>query len=94
MEELIVKVDNLIDKIDNSKLVKDIKRLNTKIKEDNELMRLLEEFQYNKTDKIKEKILSNELFNEYKLKETDLNILIMYINKELKRLNNERSCFK
>ena len=44
--------------------------------------------------KIKEKIISNELFREYKLKETDLNIMIMSINQKLKTISKERSCNK
>lgn len=94
MEELIVKVDNLINEIDSTPLVRDIKKLNKEIKKDKELQSLLEEYRLTKNEKIKSKILDNCLFREYKLKETDLNILIMSINQKLKAINNERRCSK
>ena len=94
MEELIVRIDNLINEIDNTSLVKDIKILNKKIKDDKKLQELLNEYHVSKNESIKEKILENDLFREYKSKETDLNILIMSINQKLKTINNERRCSK
>ena len=38
--------------------------------------------------------MSNKLFQEYKLKESDLNIMIMSINQKLKAISKERSCNK
>ena len=61
---------------------------------DETLLKLLEEYNNTKDEKIKEKIISNELFREYKLKETDLNIMIMSINQKLKTISKERSCNK
>ena len=43
MEELIVRVNNLIDKIDNSDIVKDIKISNERVMNDKPLLKLLEE---------------------------------------------------
>lgn len=94
MEELIVRIDNLINEIDNTSLVKDIKILNKKIKDDKKLQELLNEYHVSKNESIKEEILENDLFREYKSKETDLNILIMSINQKLKTINNERRCSK
>lgn len=94
MEELIVRIDNLINEIDNTSLVKDIKILNKKIKDDKKLQELLNEYHVSKNESIKEEILKNDLFREYKSKETDLNILIMSINQKLKTINNERRCSK
>ena len=42
MEELILKVNNLIDTIDNSDIVKDIKKYNDKVMKDEKLLKLLE----------------------------------------------------
>ena len=41
---------------------------------------------------LKEEILSNELFNKFKDKEINLNILIMSINKELKKIKGDKNC--
>lgn len=94
MEELILKVNNLIDIIDNSDIVKAIKKYNDKVMKDEELLRLIEKYQETKDEEIKGKIMSNKLFEEYKLKESDLNIMIMSINQKLKAISKERSCSK
>ena len=94
MEELILKVNNLIDTIDNSDIVKDIKKYNDKVMKDEKLLKLLEKYQEKKDEKTKEEIMSNKLFQEYKLKESDLNIMIMSINQKLKAISKERSCNK
>lgn len=94
MEELILKVNNLIDTIDNSDIVKAIKKYNDKVMKDEELLKLIEKYQETKDEEIKGKIMSNKLFQEYKLKESDLNIMIMSINQKLKAISKERSCSK
>ncbi len=92
MEEFYNKVNNLIDRIDESKLVKEIRTLNRKVENDSELKELLKQYHLTKDDSIKEQIISNELFQEFKSKEIDLNILIMSINQKLKKIGNGRSC--
>ena len=94
MEELIEKVDNLINELDNTKQVKDVKKALKEVNEDKNLQELLKEYEYNKTDSIKEQIIENELFQKYKEKEIDLNILIMEINKKLKTISKKGSCHK
>lgn len=94
MDELIIKVNNLIDTINNSDIVREVKKYNDKVMSDESLLKLLEEYNNTKDEKVKEKIISNELFREYKLKETDLNIMIMSINQKLKTISKERSCNK
>ena len=56
------------------------------------LLKLLDDYSKTQDEKIKRKIISNDLFQEYKLKETDLNIMIMFINQKLKTISKERSC--
>ena len=85
-------LDNLISSLDNSSIVKEIKEENTKLKQDKELMKLLEEYKLNPSDKLKEKVMNNKLFQEYKEKETNLNLLILDTNQRLKELNNRGGC--
>ena len=92
MEELIVRVNNLIDTIDNSDIVKEVKIANERVMNDKLLLKLLDDYSKTQDEKIKRKIISNDLFQEYKLKETDLNIMIMFINQKLKTISKERSC--
>ena len=56
-------VDNLIKKIDSLELVNDIRKLNSMIRNDSNLMKLLDEYKYNKSEDLKEKIISNNLFS-------------------------------
>ena len=92
MEELIEKVNNLIDSIDNSEQVNDIKDINEKIMQDKELIKLIEKYQKTQDEGLKEKILNNELFSAYKEKELDLNVLILDINSHLKEISDKGKC--
>ena len=92
MKELVCKVNNIIDIIEELDCVVEIKKINEKIYSDKELMSLLNEYQTYPNEKLKDKIISNDLFQEYKEKEIDINILIMRINQKIKMINNERSC--
>lgn len=92
MKELVCKVNNIIDIIDKLDCVVDIKKINEKIYSDKELMSLLNEYQTYPNEKLKNKIISNSLFQEYKEKEIDINILIMEINQKIKMISSERSC--
>ena len=93
MNELIDKVENLKKTLDNTKEVKEITELNNEIMKDKELLKLIEEYQRTQDEKLKEKIIHNPLFKEYKKKETDLNLLILSINQQLKEITGKgRNC--
>ena len=92
METLIEKVNELKDSLSNTKEVLDIKELNKEIKKDKKLIELLNEYHLYPKEETKKQILNNELFRKYKEKETDLNILILKINKELKQITKKDKC--
>ena len=92
METLIEKVNELKDSLSNTKEVLDIKELNEKIKKDKKLLSLLNEYHLYPKEETKKQILDNELFRKYKEKETDLNILILKINSELKQITKKDKC--
>ena len=92
MEELIDKTNNLISKIDDLEQVKRIKELNKKLSKDKEIKKLIEDYSISRDESIKSKIIDNELFKEYKLNETDINLLIMDINSRLKSINGKKGC--
>lgn len=92
MEELIEKTNILISKIDDLEQVKRIKELNKKLSKDKELKKLIEDYSISRDESIKSKIIDNELFKEYKLNETDINLLIMDINSRLKSINGNKGC--
>lgn len=92
MDELMEKVDNLIDSIDNTKQVKDIKVINKLIMEDKELLDLIKRYNETQDENLKKEIINNKLFKDYKEKETELNILILDINSKLKDISNKGKC--
>ncbi len=92
MEELIDKTNNLINEIDKISQVKRIKELNKEISEDKELSDLIHTYQINQDENLKRRILDNKLFKEYKVNETDINLLIMDINSRLKSINGKKGC--
>ncbi len=94
MKELMDLVDDLKQSLDETNEVKNIKVLNKEISKDKELLNDIKEYNLTKNEKIKEKILSNELFNKYKDNEIELNLLIMKINSELKKISIKKGCLK
>ena len=92
MNELMNKIDNLKEEINNTKEVKDIISINNKILKDEDLLNKISKYNKTKDEKIKEEILSNKLFREYKEKEIDLNVLILQINNELKKISDKGKC--
>lgn len=94
MEELIDLVDNLKLSLDKTEEVKNIKKLNKEISKDEELLNDIKKYNLTHDESIKSKILSNELFNKYKDNEIELNLLIMKINHELKKISIKKGCIK
>lgn len=92
MEKLIEKIDKLKEELNKKEEIIKIKELNNKIRKDHELVKLLDEYKYYPNEKIKEKIINNKLFKEYKENETDINILILQINKKLNEIKDKGSC--
>lgn len=92
MEELIEKIEKLKKELDNTEQVQKIKELNKKIEECEELQREIQKYHDTHSEKIKEEIYKNNLYQEYKRSETELNILILQINNELKKINNKGKC--
>ena len=94
MKELIEKVENLKKELDNSKEVKHIKELNYKINDNKEFISLIEKYNETQDESIKEQIINNEFFREYKLSENEINYIILEINSKLKQISKKGSCSK
>lgn len=92
MEELIEKVGALKEELNENASVKKIKELNEKLEKDKELLKNIEKYQYTKDINLKNKIMNNNLFKEYKEEETKINFIILEINKRLKQINNKGKC--
>lgn len=92
MEELIEKVNELKEELNNTKEVKDLKKINNEIMKDKSLLEDIKRYNETQDEKIKERIINNKLFREYKHNENEVNFLILEINKKLKEINGSRSC--
>ena len=74
MNELMDLVDDLKKELDNTKEVKEIKEIQKEVERDDNLLSLIEKYNLTKDEKIKEEILSSELFKNYKDKEIRIEI--------------------
>ena len=92
MEKLLKKIDILKKEMSKDKRITEIKKLNKKLQQDKTLIDLIEKYNITKDENVKKQILENKIFKEYKEAETELNILILEINKELKTITNKGKC--
>lgn len=92
MEKLIELVEILKKSLDNTTEVKNIIILNKKIKDSKELQEKINKYKERLNNNLKEEIYNDSLYKEYKEAETNLNILILKINKELKKINSKGKC--
>ena len=92
MEELLEKIENLKNSLDQEEVVSRIKKLNNEIESDKELLGLLENYKSRPSEDLKMEIYNNSLYKKYKESETDINLLIISINNKLKEISNKRSC--
>lgn len=92
MEKLIEQVEILKKSLDNTTEVKKIIILNKKIKDSKELQEKINKYKERLNNNLKEEIYNDSLYKEYKEAETNLNILILKINKELKKINSKGKC--
>ena len=86
MNELKLKVDKLKNELDNSKEVKHIKELNSKLKDNKELIDKITKYNETQDERLKQEIINDSFFREYKLSENSINYLILEINSKLKSI--------
>lgn len=92
MEKLIEKVENLKNALDEEQVVIDLKKLNNEIKTDEELNKLLTEYHNSPSETLRNNLIQNSKIRKYKEKETELNILILEINSNLKQITKKDKC--
>lgn len=92
MKELIGKVENLKSALNELEQVKNYQKMKNIVEKDNDLLEQIKVYQETNDEGVKEKIMANELFREYKKCETDINLIILEINHYLKKINDKGKC--
>ena len=92
MEKIIEKVERLKNALDEEQVVIDLKKLNSEIKTDEELNKLLTEYHNSPSETLRNNLIQNSKIRKYKEKETELNILILEINSNLKQITKKDKC--
>ena len=77
------KIDELLDLLEKNDNIKEISELKNKISEDT--IKLIKEYQEKPSIELKNKILSDPNYKKYLECETNINYLIMNINKKFMR---------
>ena len=91
MEELIEKTNNLIESLEDSKEIKELKEKKKEL--DSSLLEDIKTYQETQDEKLRDKIIKNPDFRDYKKKENDCNFLILEINQELKKITGkDKTC--
>jgi len=97
MDELSIRIDKLISKLDNDSRIKEVKELKNKILSNKELiskinkMKELEKYSGEYIE-FKKDLFKNDEFVRFKELENEIDFLILEINNHLKELTNERRC--
>lgn len=92
MEKLLEKIEILKKELNNTEQVKNIQKLNLQIKENKKLLNKIQIYNQTRKELLRQEILSDNLYKEYKVAETELNILILQINSKLNKINNKGKC--
>lgn len=92
MEKLLEKISILKEELDQTTQVKNIQALNIKLKQNKQLMDKIALYSQTRKESIKEEIYSDELFQQYKKAETELNVLVLEVNSKLKKINSKGKC--
>ena len=98
---MINNVYEIIDKLDNSTIINNLKELKTKINNDDKIKKLIKDFnlakenyeKYNlKNDFVsaKEKLLNNDILKRYIDIQNEINLLSLEINKRINMLINKK----
>ena len=94
MNELMDKMDNLIQALDSCEVVMDLKKLNSSLLEDSLFCEKIQSYHNTFSPEIREELIQNPTFLEYKHQENECNFLIMEINRRLKEIHDKGKCAK
>lgn len=92
MEELIEKVENLKDVLSKEDVVIDLLKKKKIALDDDFLVQKIKEYKKYPRKEVKKEIENSPSFLAYKEAETNVNLLILGLNQQFKKIQKEISC--
>ncbi len=92
MNELYELIDNLKRNLDKDKTIVEIKKEMDILNNDLAFNEILNKYKEYPSDDLKMKLYENKNFKRYKVLENDLNLIILSINSELKKISSKGKC--
>ena len=92
MNEVMEKVNLLIEELEKSSTIQNLKKKKNEVFSNPHLFSLLKEYEEARKEEIKQEIIQDPLFQEYKEEEININLLILEINQRLKKIKEKGEC--
>ncbi len=95
-EDIQIMIDDIIKQIDNDPRMIELKRLKSKLLDDNDFMNNIREIQNNRELLFlkKKDIFKNKDYQRYQLLENDISFLTLEINKRFNQLTDSKGCMR
>lgn len=95
-EDIQIMIDDIIKQIDNDPRMIELKRLKSKLLDDNDFMNNIREIQNNRELLFlkKKDIFKNKDYQRYQLLENDISFLTLEINKRFNQLTDSKGCIR
>lgn len=91
MYELLNKIENLKNSLDNLECIKEIDKNIISINNNKELKSCISDYRKSLDENLKKKIYQFKEFRDYKKNENNVNFVILEINSRLKKIIDNRS---
>ena len=92
MEELIEKLEQLKKEISALDIVEELHKRKDEVMNDSRLVEKIEEYKKHPMESLKKEIISSPSFLAYKEMETEIDLLILQINQEFKKIRKKYDC--
>ena len=92
MEELIEKLEQLKKEISSLDIVEELHKRKDEVMNDSSLVEKIEEYKKHPEESLKKEIISSPSFLAYKEMETEIDLLILQINQEFKKIRKSYDC--
>lgn len=92
MEELIEKLEQLKKEISSLDIVEELHKRKDEVMNDSSLVEKIEEYKKHPEESLKKEIISSPSFLAYKEMETEIDLLILQINQEFKKIRKKYDC--